>query len=198
MATGRTLRFFAYVSNDAARLQILLTATAGGDTVAFGELYRETSAHLFALLLRILRRRDLAEEALQDCYVRVWQKSSSYSPERGSPTVWMASIARYRALDILRARRPEVSDAVTESGEPLASHVDDRVDIERQAEEQGELDRLHDCLGELGGEQRDALMLAYYEGFTHPELAERLAAPLGTVKSWVRRGLQRLRECLER
>lgn len=186
------------MSHDDPRLQELLAATARGDRAAFAELYDATSSHLFALLLRILRRRDLAEEALQDCYVRIWQKSGSYSVERGAPVAWLASIARYRALDMLRARRPEVSEQTSESGEPPASHVDEGIDVQRQAEDQHELERLHDCLGELGGEQRSAVMLAYYEGFTHPELAERLAAPLGTVKSWVRRGLQRLRECLER
>ncbi|WP_043769590.1 sigma-70 family RNA polymerase sigma factor [Algiphilus aromaticivorans] len=185
------------MSHDDPRLQELLAATARGDRAAFSELYAATSAHLFALLLRILRRRDLAEEALQDCYVRIWQKSGSYSAERGAPVAWLASIARYRALDMLRARRPEVSEQQNESGEPPATHVDEGIDVQRQAEDQHELERLHDCLAELGGEQRSAVMLAYYEGFTHPELAERMTAPLGTVKSWVRRGLQRLRECLE-
>lgn len=185
------------LSYDDPRLEELLAATARGDRAAFSELYTATSAHLFALLLRILRRRDLAEEALQDCYVRIWQKSGSFSADRGAPVVWLASIARYRALDLLRARRPEVSDQVGESGGPLASHVDERANVEQAAEGHHELERLHACLGELGDEQRSAVMLAYYEGFTHPELSERLAAPLGTVKSWVRRGLQRLRECLD-
>lgn len=184
--------------DDAQRLESLLLETAQGSSTAFATLYQETSAHLFALLLRILRRRDLAEEALQDCYVRIWNKAKSYNAERGSPNVWLASIARYRALDMLRARRPEVSEYTSESGEPLLSHVDEGVDVEQQAEDQSTLEQLHDCLEELADDQRDALMLAYYEGYTHPELSERFAAPLGTVKSWVRRGLQRLRECLER
>lgn len=186
------------MTTDAENLQRLLAATADGDTAAFSELYRHTSAHLYGLLLRMLRRKDLAEEALQDCYVRIWQKSSSYAAERGSPTVWMASIARYRALDLLRARRPEFSETNPETSEPPATHIDHAVDIERDVDTEGALDRLHNCLGELASEQRDAVMLAYYEGFTHPELASRLDAPLGTVKSWVRRGLLRLRECLEK
>jgi len=184
--------------DDVQRLESLLFATAEGNSSAFSELYQETSAHLFALLLRILRRRDLAEEALQDCYVRIWNKAKSYNADRGSASAWLASIARYRALDMLRARRPEVSEISGESGEPLATHVDEGVNIEQQAEDQSTLELLHDCLDELADDQRDALMLAYYEGYTHPELSERFEAPLGTVKSWVRRGLQRLRECLER
>jgi RNA polymerase sigma-70 factor (ECF subfamily) len=185
------------VSPDATRLVPLLSATASGDTKAFSELYRLTSPHLYGLLLRILQRRDWADEALQDCYIRVWQKSDTYAEERGAPLTWLMSIARYRALDILRARRPEVSEEETESGEPPATHVDTTVDVAQDAENASVLEDLHDCLTELPGEQRDAVMLAYYQGFTHPELSARLKAPLGTVKSWVRRGLLRLRECLD-
>ena len=177
---------------DATILTELLSKTAAGDQIAFGRLYRETSAHLNALLVRMLRRNDWADEALQDCYLRIWQKADSYAAEKGAPMTWLYSIARYRALDLLRMRRPEVSDedagveAVAESAGP-----------ERLAEADASMGRLQICLDTLPADQRESLMLAYYEGFTHSELAEKLSSPIGTVKSWVRRGLQRLRDCLD-
>jgi RNA polymerase sigma-70 factor, ECF subfamily len=177
-----------------------LNATARGDRVAFQALYRAASPHLFALLLRMLRRRDLAEEALQDCFVRIWQKADTYAPARGAPLTWLMSIARYRALDLIRRQRPEVS-----------LDDDNGVDLDTVQAEAGEaspdplraslagesLAALNECLETLQDQQRRSVLLAYYEGYTHEELAQRLDKPLGTVKSWVRRGLQRLRECLE-
>lgn len=177
-----------------------LTATATGDRGAFQALYRAASPHLFAVLLRILKRRELAEEALQDCFVRIWQKADTYSAERGSPQAWLVSIARYRALDLIRRRRPEVSledDEGNERDIPDDVH-DNGPQGPLEASMTGQsLDALDRCLDTLQSQQRESLLLAYYEGYTHEELADKLDKPLGTVKSWVRRGLQRLRECLE-
>lgn len=178
------------------RLGELLAAVGRGDERAFAELYQKSSAHLYALLLRILQRRDWAEEALQDCFLRVWQKSESYEPARGAPLTWLMTIARYRALDLLRARRPEVG-MPEEGEEPPLTLADPGEDPLQRASETEGVDRLGECLRGLQEEQRRSVVLAYYEGYTHQELARAMRAPLGTVKSWVRRGLTRLRDCLE-
>jgi RNA polymerase sigma-70 factor (ECF subfamily) len=183
----------------ATDLTDLLAGTAAGDQRAFRALYEATSAHLFALLTRILKRRDWAEEALQDCYLKIWQKSESYEPRKGAPLTWLLTIARYRALDLLRRRRPEVLEAEGDEDGPslLDQAVDPTQDPLARTEEREGLGRLERCMEGLGGEQRSSVLLAYYEGYTHQELAARLKAPLGTVKSWVRRGLAQLRDCLE-
>jgi len=185
--------------NDANPLSGLLAGTAAGDQRAFRELYAATSSHLFALLVRMLKRQDWAEEALQDCYLKVWQKSESYAPDKGAPLTWLLSIARYRALDLLRMRRPEVLEADgDEDGPDLLSEAPDPTqDLLARAEESEGIGRLERCMEGLGSEQRSSVLLAYYEGYTHQELAARMKAPLGTVKSWVRRGLAQLRDCLE-
>ena len=174
-----------------------LRATTRGDRVAFAALYRGTSSHLLALLIRMLRRRDLAEEALQDCYVNIWRNAASYSPERGAPMAWLTGIARNRALDLLRRDRHEVS--LDEDPEDESDDDNDPIDRGPVAEtvRQEELGALRECLEGLQEVQRESVLLAYYEGYTHDELAKRMGKPLGTVKSWVRRGLLRLRECLD-
>ena len=182
---------------DAPHLAVLLAATARGDQAAFARLYAHTSPHLLGLLVRMLKRMDWAEEALQDCYMRIWRRSDSYEPGRGSPMAWLSTIARYRALDLLRARRPEVIEAETpEQAPPLLEREDDGQRPDAGAVEHEELRRLGDCMARLSGDERRSVLLAYYEGYTHAELSARLGSPLGTVKSWVRRGLQQLRDCL--
>jgi len=186
-----------------ADLSALLAGTAAGDQQAFRRLYDATSAHLFALLNRMLKRQDWAEEALQDCYLRIWQKSESYESRKGAPLTWLLTIARYRALDLLRMRRPEVMEHETASGDEddpgpsLLDAPDPTQDPLARAEESEGIGRLERCMKGLAGEQRNSVLLAYYEGYTHQELAARLKTPLGTVKSWVRRGLAQLRDCLE-
>lgn len=181
---------------DAIQLTQLLSATAAGDQRAFRELYDASSPHLFGLLLRMLKRRDWAEEALQDCFLKVWQKAETYAPEKGAPLTWLMTVARYRALDLLRVKRPEV-EMPEEGEEQSLSFADEAQSPEDGAIETEGMGRLNNCMKGLQEEQRQSVLLAYYEGYTHHELAERLNAPLGTVKSWVRRGLSRLRECLE-
>lgn len=183
---------------DAASLQRLLTDTSQGDQRAFRELYEATSSHLYGVLVRILQRRDWAEEALQDCYLRVWRKADSYAPDKGAPLTWLMTIARYRALDLLRAKRPEIEMPDEDDAPPMSFAADNSLDPETRAVEYEGLGQLSDCLQHLGAEQRQSVLLAYYEGYTHAELAKTLKAPLGTVKSWVRRGLLQLRECLDR
>ncbi|MGH8456338.1 MAG: sigma-70 family RNA polymerase sigma factor [Stenotrophobium sp.] len=181
---------------DAEHLTQLLAATAAGDQRAFRELYTSSSSQLFGLLIRILKRRDWAEEALQDCFLKIWQKAATYEPGKGAPLTWLMTVARYRALDLLRMKRPEV-EMPEEGEEPPYSMADATESPEDRAVESEGMGRLENCMKGLQEEQRQSVLLAYYEGYTHQELAERLRAPLGTVKSWVRRGLARLRECLE-
>jgi len=173
-----------------------LEATARGDQRAFQSLYAATSSQLYALLLRILRNPDRAQDALQDAYVKVWQKADTYAPDRGAPLTWLLSIARYRALDMLRRKRPEV--AMPEEPDMVATLLEDQQSLSHSEENENQqsLDAIQVCLKTLQPQQRDSVLLAYYEGLTHQELAERMDAPLGTVKSWIRRGLMRLRECL--
>ncbi len=181
---------------DRDQLKQWLTATASGDQQAFQKLYTATSPQLYALLLRILRNPDRAQDALQDAYVKIWQKADTYSSERGAPLTWLLSIARYRALDALRRKRPEV--AMPEEPDMAATLLEDETSLNPSEENENlqSLDAVQTCLTTLQPQQRESVLLAYYEGLTHQELSSRLGAPLGTVKSWIRRGLMRLRECL--
>ncbi|MGD9538423.1 MAG: sigma-70 family RNA polymerase sigma factor [Alphaproteobacteria bacterium] len=186
------------MSQAAARNDLLaglLARTAGGDERAFARLYEATSAQLFGIALRIMKERQAAEDVLQDTYVRIWDSASSYTPEKGAALGWMVAILRHRAIDALRKRRPHLPlDAAPEA----AALADAGADPFDRAAEGAAARRLMSCLDELGDQQRQCLMLAYYDGLTQEQLAARLAAPLGTVKSWVRRGLMQLKECLER
>lgn len=180
-----------------ARLRDLLHACAQGRQAAFQELYGQVSPQLFASLLRILKRRDLAEEALQDALLSVWRNAGSYSADKGAPMTWMLSICRYRALDTLRRGKREVPlEPVSEDAEGGgAEFADESADGEliSRAEERA----LDDCMGRLNDGQRASLKLAYFDGCTHEEIAANLKSPVGTVKSWVRRGLESLKRCLE-
>lgn len=178
------------------QLEEWLKATSGGDQQAFQSLYEATSPHLYALLMRILRNPDGAQDALQDAYVKIWQKAATYTPDRGAPLTWLLSIARYRALDMLRRRRPEV--AMPDEPDVAATLMEDEAALSPAEENENlqSLDAVQTCLSTLSSEQRQSVLLAYYDGLTHPELAQRLDAPMGTVKSWIRRGLSRLRQCL--
>jgi RNA polymerase sigma-70 factor (ECF subfamily) len=175
----------------------LLHACAQGRQAAFQELYQETSPQLFAVLVRILKRRDLAEEALQDALLSVWRNAGSYAAEKGAPMTWMVSICRYRALDMLRREKREVSldmqrEDLDEDGISEQETVTGEVSVSK-AEERA----LEDCMRRLNDGQRRSVRLAYVDGCTHEEIAARTGSPVGTVKSWVRRGLESLKRCLE-
>jgi RNA polymerase sigma factor (sigma-70 family) len=177
----------------------LLHACAQGRQAAFQALYREVSPQLFAILVRILKRRDLAEEALQDALLSVWRNAGSYSVDKGAPMTWLVSICRYRALDILRREKREVSldterEDLDEEGQQVSDgeRVSDAVPLSK-AEER----KLDDCMCKLNDGQRRSIRLAYVDGCTHEEIAARIGSPVGTVKSWVRRGLESLKRCLE-
>ncbi|HEV2333261.1 MAG TPA: sigma-70 family RNA polymerase sigma factor [Gammaproteobacteria bacterium] len=179
------------------RLADLLHACAQGRQAAFQELYAQVSPQLFSILLRILKRKDLAEEALQDALLSVWRNAGSYSTEKGAPMTWLVSICRYRAVDMLRRERREVSlePALETAEDEAAGLADGAADPEpiSKAEERA----LEECMQRLNAGQQTSLRLAYVDGCTHEEIAAKLKSPIGTIKSWVRRGLESLKRCLE-
>ncbi len=181
--------------NNPESLETLLRATARGDRPAFARLYGMTSAKLFGVSLRILKRRDWSEDVLQEVFLRIWNNAAAYRPEKGSPMTWMITIARNRALDWHRRARAE--PRLDEAAEPdLQAHPNPApLDWTLAGAETREIKR---CLDELDTEPRDCIVLAFVEGYTHQELAQRTNRPVGTVKSWIRRGLGRLKECLQR
>jgi RNA polymerase sigma-70 factor (ECF subfamily) len=178
-----------------AELQALLERCAQSDAQALSELYRRTSAHLLGCLLRILRRRALAEEALQDVFVQVWQRAVQFQQQRGNAYAWLLSIARYRAIDILRRERaaPLASIELVDTLEANDGAVEGAA---HQWVLGGEA-ALESCLARLNDEQRESIQLAFVNGRSHPEVAAAMNRPLGSVKSWIRRGLAALKECLE-
>ena len=177
-----------------ARLAGLLARAALGDRAAFAELYRATSSKLFAVSLRIVRERPLAEEALQDSFVNIWNHAGDYAQAKSAPTTWMTAIVRNRSLDIVRRTRedPDVDDTLA------AALVDEGAVPTAQAEARAHAHSVRACLEELDPEQRQTIALAFFHGLTHSELAAHLRRPLGTVKTHVRRGLAKLRDCLMR
>ncbi|MDX9766276.1 MAG: sigma-70 family RNA polymerase sigma factor [Ectothiorhodospiraceae bacterium] len=181
-------------------LHALLAASALGDRAAFARLYRATAPKLFPLALRILKSRGLAEECLQDAYVKVWQHAADYRPQVAAPLTWMVSILRNRALDLLRRNRREQVLDDPEQLVPLLDLIQQRDgDPNEPATGLDEPDRraLLACLEVLREDQRQGLLLAYFEGLTHAEVAARMNIALGTIKSWIRRGLEQLKRCLD-
>jgi RNA polymerase sigma factor (sigma-70 family) len=182
---------------DATRSQLAaaLVRVASGDRAALRIVYDDTSAKLFGVCLRILNDRSEAEDVLQDVYVTVWRKAGTFDPGRASPITWLVAIARNRSIDRLRAgaasRRTDPIETAAEM--PDAAPV--AVELLQQAQEHA---RLATCLGELEERHAAAIREAFMNGLTYEELAGRMNVPLGTMKSWVRRGLLKLRACLER
>lgn len=177
-----------------ARLVEALLRTGEEDRVAFRDLYSLTSAKLFGICYRICGERQAAEDVLHDVYLTIWKRAGAYEPSRASPITWLATIARNRAIDWQRAQTVRRSTRIEDAPEipdtaPLASET--MLDVEQHH-------LLQECLETLELRQRSAIHTAFFDGVTYAELAERQSVPLGTMKSWVRRGLARLRECLER
>jgi RNA polymerase sigma-70 factor (ECF subfamily) len=176
----------------AAALAELLRRVAARDAAAFATLYRETQSKLYGVVARILTRGDRSGEALQEAYVRIWEKAGDFDPSKGSPIAWMATIARNRALDEVRRVRPSSLEDMPEGFEPAA----DAVDPLAQRDRSERLAALLDCLKGLEAERREAILLAYYRGFSREALARRFDKPVPTIKTWLRRGLLQLRDCL--
>ncbi|MBI4923137.1 MAG: sigma-70 family RNA polymerase sigma factor [Devosia nanyangense] len=176
---------------DTAEISDLIARCALRDRQAFRTLYGRTSAKLFGVTLRILRDRSEAEEALQEVYVKIWQRADRYVPGGYSPISWLVAVARNHALDVLRARKPQSDDL------DLALDVADAgPDPEQAAADRGERSRIDNCLGQLDGEKADAVRGAYLDGYSYEELSARHKVPLNTMRTWLRRSLLKLRECL--
>jgi RNA polymerase sigma factor (sigma-70 family) len=176
-----------------ARLVEALVKTGDEDRAAFRELYQLTSAKLFGITFRICGERQAAEDVLHDVYITIWKRAGAYEPSRASPITWLATIARNRAIDWRRAQATRGVAPLDEmppipDDAPLAS---DTIVASQDARQ------LHGCLETLEQRQREAIRIAFFDGVTYADLAEQQNVPLGTLKSWVRRGLQKLKECLE-
>ncbi|WP_425230414.1 sigma-70 family RNA polymerase sigma factor [Sphingomonas sp.] len=185
-------------SADLARVRLTeaLVATGAEDREAFRRLYSLSAAKLFGICLRICGEREAAEDVLHEVYLTVWRRAGAFEPGRASPITWLATIARNRAIDWRRAQ-------IGAQGGRRFTAVDDLPDIADPAplasdmlEEAGEAARLHGCLRGLEARQQAAIRVAFFDGVTYAELAEREDVPLGTMKSWVRRGLIALKRCL--
>ena len=179
---------------DTTKLEDLLAAVAQRDRQAFRELYDATSAKLFATVLRIVRSKSAADEVLQDVYLRIWQNAESYSPQTASARTWMNSIARNRAIDVLRQR---TFASVTPQDDDEGSWYD-RIaeDRDREADMVNNASLRH-CLATIDEQARTCVLLAYYEGYSREELAQRFERPVNTIKTWLHRSLTSLRACLD-
>jgi RNA polymerase sigma-70 factor (ECF subfamily) len=187
-----------------ADLAALLGRVGLGDRAAFQALYRATSAHLFGVILRINGDRGQAEDVLQETYVNVWRSAGSFDAARAQPMTWLTSIARNGAIDSLRRAKTRVRTVSSHVGSADEGDEADLADqapsadpgpleLLQRAAERRDVER---CVGRLSAEQQQCVALAYYQGLSHSEVADHLAQPLGTVKSWLRRALQLLKDCL--
>jgi RNA polymerase sigma-70 factor (ECF subfamily) len=175
-----------------AELVGLIAAVAKADEVAFERLYAATRAKLYGVVFRILRRQDLAEDVLQEAYVRIWNNAARFDAGIASPITWMVSIARNRAIDVVRKRadasleeEPGAMDVASDSPDPLA-----------RREMTEELKRLLECVGRLEPDRQKLVLLAYYNGWSREQLGEKFAAPVNTIKTWLRRSMLDVRACL--
>jgi RNA polymerase sigma-70 factor, ECF subfamily len=175
-------------------LSQMLVQVARGDRAAFESLYRATSSKLFGICLRVLPDRADAEEVLQDVFTGIWNKAGQFDPERASAIAWLAMVARNKAIDRLRSLPARGTLASIELAEEIADSGPSPLRNTEAADDRG---RLESCLGQLEPKRRALIRAAFFEGSTYEELAQRSASPLGSVKSWIRRGLLQLRGCLE-
>lgn len=186
-ATGERQRLV-----DRERLSRALEQVAGGSEAALREVYRRTSAKLYGICVRILSDREEAEDALQDIYLTIWKRAGTFDASRASPVTWLATIARNRAIDRLRARGTRSFASIEEAAQVRDPAPDAAVELEASQARAA----LEQCLDALEDRQAGAIRAAFFDGATYAELAQCGAVALGTMKSWIRRGLLKLRECL--
>lgn len=175
-------------------LNAALAACANGDRKGLRHIYDCEAGRLVAVAQRILRRRDLAEEAVQEGFIRIWTRAHQFEPGRGSARGWIYAIIRNHALNMLRDGKREDLVSGDKLEEMQESEQIDQIMASWQRLENGS--RLHECLGALEESRRKTILMAYVGGYTHGEIAGRLRLPLGTAKSWIKRGLSALRECM--
>jgi RNA polymerase sigma-70 factor (ECF subfamily) len=172
------------------QIAALIEACAKGDRAAFRRLYDLSARFLFGIIIAILRDRELAEEVAQEVFVTIWKNAGAFDAEKGNPLTWMSAVARNRAIDRLRAERARGFVS-------FSDEVPDLADDDHVADATPDALALRKVLAELRPEYRQALLLTYFHGYTHAELATVLNVPVGTAKSWVRRGLTALKEALQ-
>ena len=180
-----------------ADLAALLARVALRDRAAFEQLYRATCAHLLGIAFRILNRRERAEEVLQEAFMNVWHNAAGFKPAVASPMTWLINIVRNKAIDALRSGSTERGSTFALDDEALQVAADEEQQPQRLFDANLARLKIDGCMADLSAQQRQALALAYYHGLVHTEIAQALHAPLGTAKAWVRRGLDRLKSCLE-
>ena len=180
--------------NNASSLEALLAQVAMGSRPAFDALYRSTSNRLFGICLRVLTQRAEAEDAVQDVYTAVWRKAAQFDPAKASATSWLAMIARNKAIDRLRSMPAHQARDSLE----LAQDVEDTAaSLPQQVQTAADRMQLERCLERLEPRRRSLIRAAFFDGLSYQELAAKIEAPLGSIKSWIRRGLLQLRECLD-
>ena len=175
-----------------AELVELLASVAKQDVAAFERLYEATRAKLYGVLLRILGRPELAEEVMQETYLKVWRMAGKFDPTIATPITWMVALARNRAIDIVR-KKGEIS--IEDAPQALEIAADTPTPLARR-EMTEELRRLLSCLGKLDPEKQRILLLAYYSGWSRDQLAKKLDIPVNTIKTWLRRSLLEIRGCM--
>ncbi len=168
-------------------------AVARGDRTAFRTLYDDASPRLFAVILRLVRNRTMAEDVLQDVFLRIWRGAGQFDPSRGTAIAWMVTIARNRAIDLIRQNAGPIASAHSGDDDRLAE-IADPTDAEATL---SDLDGLRRCLGLIEPEKRTCLLAAYYQGASREELAQHYGQPVNTIKTWLHRALATLRQCLE-
>jgi RNA polymerase sigma-70 factor (ECF subfamily) len=181
-----------------ADLQQLLARVALGDRAAFRQLYDATAPSLFGVALRIVRQRDRAEEVLQDAFVNAWNRAAGYQAALSQPMTWLTAIVRNRALDELRSGARHRADSLEDGERGATTEIkDERPNPLRLLEQAADALAIRDCLEAIDGPQRQCLALVYYHGLSHSEVAGHIGSPIGSVKVWLRRGLDKLKRCLE-
>jgi RNA polymerase sigma-70 factor, ECF subfamily len=177
-----------------ARLAALLARCGLADRHAFSQLYEATKSKLFAVSLRIVKERHLAEEVLQDSFVSIWNNAAGYATAKSAPMTWMTAIVRNRSLDLIRRPHVEMQDDEDFFTLNLEDDSLGPQDLLLQSRDKA---RVENCMKGLDGEQLQTISLAFFNGLSHSEVADHLGKPLGTVKTHIRRGLQKLKGCLE-
>ncbi len=170
----------------------LLARVASKDAAAFEQVYDVTCAKLYGIILRILRRRDLADEVLQEVFVKIWERAADFDPARSSPITWMATIARNRALDEIRRRVPV---SIEEAPEAFNVASNDAPPLQALELSQ-DVKRLNACLDKLEPQRKQLVIEAYLQGATREELSQRFGHPVATIKTWLHRSLAQLKACL--
>ncbi len=170
-----------------------IKASASGDEGAFKKLYDATSPQLFAMLRRLLISDELAEEALQESFVKIWNNASEYQPQNGKARTWLTSITRNHGIDTLRKRNIRERNDLQMDPQDVGEHPGNPMPFALGHENS---ERLLLCLDQLSESARSCVVRSYCEGFSHEELSDQLQRPIGTIKSWIRRSLLTLKECL--